>query len=325
MIEGGEAKTFSISIEWENSRFAELGRTRRMLRRLREELIELSPRREPPEVLFLYDRFTIDGDLVDRVVTEEFQPQQTPAATRIVPTDHLRYYQQKNLGAALTRGQIVIFLDCDVVPERGWLGAMLAAFDDPAVDVVGGETYVELDGFLSRAFALFWLFSLRADDGDLAPARFFHANNVAFRREIFNAHGFPDLPIYRGQCTLLGDAIATARAGFFRLRGARVSHPYPSSFGYFIARALHGGRDWVLVETVRAQSGRIRLGRVWTDYGQRLRDARQRIGGHRSEVSLGRVGAVGAMAIAFVYLSLQAAGGALTLARPNLLPRLLPI
>src|SRR5580704_11173704 len=100
--------TFSISIEWENSRFAELIRTRRMLRQLREELARLPPPVEPPEILFLYDRRTIDGDLVARVVAEEWGGAPVPARWRIVPTDGLRYYQQKNLGASLTKQEILI-------------------------------------------------------------------------------------------------------------------------------------------------------------------------------------------------------------------------
>ena len=191
--------------------------------------------------------------------------------------------------------------------------------------VRGGDTYVELGGFVSRAFALFWLFALRPDSPGLAPASFFHANNVAFRREVFAAHAFPDMPIYRGQCTLLSDAIVASRVGLYRLKDARASHPYPTTLGYFVVRALHGGRDWVMVETARAHGGRVRLGAVLTDYRQRLRDARQRIRRNRAVVTVGPLGGVGAMGLAFVYLSLQAAGGALTLARPNLLPRLLPI
>lgn len=51
----------SISIEWENGRFAELARTRRMLRALREQLIALPPPREPPQINLLYDHNVIDG------------------------------------------------------------------------------------------------------------------------------------------------------------------------------------------------------------------------------------------------------------------------
>jgi glycosyltransferase involved in cell wall biosynthesis len=316
--------TFSIAIEWENARFAQLERTRRMLRRLRQELIELPPPPLPPQIDFLYDRHTIDGGMVSRVVAEEFRPEETPAASRIIPTEGLRYYQQKNLGAAQTSGEIVIFLDCDVIPEPGWLAAMLAAFDDPAVAAVGGETYVELEGVRSKAFALFWFFNLRDDAADLEPASFFHANNVAFRREVFAAHRFPDLPIYRGQCTLVGDALRSAGLGLFRQKRARVSHPYPLSLGYFTSRALHNGRDGAIVEAIRTGRNR-RLRGAYKDYRGRLAYAWRRIGRHRRDVSLSPAGAVAAFGIAFAYFTLQAIGEAVTLARPDMIRRLFPI
>ena len=55
--------TFSVSIEWENSRFADLDRTRQMLRALRSQLIELTPPAEPPCVNLLYDPGSIDGEM----------------------------------------------------------------------------------------------------------------------------------------------------------------------------------------------------------------------------------------------------------------------
>ena len=80
-----------------------------------------------------------------------------------------------------------------------------------------------------------------------------------------------------------------------------------------------------MVESARARDGQVPLRAVLTDYRQRLRDARQRIGRNRAAVKVGLLAAAAATGVAFVYLSLQAAGGMLTLARPNLLPRLMPI
>ena len=62
--------TFSISIEWENSRFAELDRTRRMLRALHDQLNELTPPTEPPQINLLYDPASVDGEMVRDVVEE---------------------------------------------------------------------------------------------------------------------------------------------------------------------------------------------------------------------------------------------------------------
>jgi hypothetical protein len=317
--------TFAIAIEWENARFAELDRTRKMLRRLRQEFIELSPPQRSPEVIFLYDRQSIDGNLVVRVIDEEFQPQKTPARLKIIPTDHLRYYQQKNLGATLTEGEIVIFLDCDVIPEKGWLAAMLDAFVDPRVNVVGGETYVDFKGVFSKALALFWFFNLRSEASDLVPATLFHANNVAFRRRIFAIYQFPDLSTYRAQCTLLGEILRANGVELLRQQRARVSHPYPLSVGYFIARALHNGRDNAILGNIRNDNNSERWRSVLRSYPGRLSYAMRRIVCHRDEVALNAFGAITGFAVAFAYFTLQMIGEAVSIARPNLVRRLFPI
>ena len=324
-VETAATPTFSISIEWENARFADLERTRRLLRRLREELCELPTLPQAPQVAFLFDRFSMDGDLVERTVEEELRPRETPARVTIIPTDGLRYYQQKNLGAASSDGEIVIFLDCDVVPEQGWLRSMLDAFADPTVAVVGGETYVELDGLVGKAFALFWLFALRDPGSGLAPADFFHANNVAFRRSVFAAQPFPDAPIYRGQCTLLSASLLARGLGLFRLKSGRAAHPHPRTLSYFMARALNGGHDFLMVERILGRGESLSWRRLLSEYRGRLRYGTERILAHRRDVGLSRAGAAAALAIAFAYFSLFTLGEAVSIDRPRLIPRLLPI
>jgi glycogen(starch) synthase len=44
----------------------------------------------------------------------------------------------RNLGIALTTGEIVVFIDDDALPEPAWLVELLVAFDDPQVGGAGG-------------------------------------------------------------------------------------------------------------------------------------------------------------------------------------------
>jgi hypothetical protein len=318
--------SISIVIEWENARFAELERSRRMLRALREQLSDLGPAKAVPEVYIVFDRLTIDAALVEQVVREEFDPATAPAVLKIMPTDGLHYYEQKNLGASQGKSEIIVFLDCDVVPEHGWLGEMITAFDDPAVSVAGGETYVELVDGWSRAFALFWLFDIRRDRTGLVPSMFFHANNVAFRRSTFAQFHYKDLPLYRGQCIVLGADLLSHGVGIFRQRGARCSHPYPIGLSYFTARALHNGRDIICVARIQSGAGAIGLfGRALGAFVRNIARTGQRLFLYRKHLGLTPLLAVGACALALVYFLMRLAGEILTIVRPQAIRKAFPI
>jgi len=317
--------TFSIAVEWENARFAELERARRMLRELRRQLLEVPSPPSKPEIVFLFDRHSIDGRMVQETVESELRPRALPAQIRIVPTDGLRYYQQKNHGASITSGEIMIFLDCDVMPEPGWLAAMLAAFREPSVGAVAGQTYIEYTGVYSKAFALFWFFGLRDASNELIPATFFHANNVAFRREVISRHPFPDLACYRGQCTILGDTLRAQGIGLYAKQSARVAHPCPLGWWYFLARALNNGRDGMIVSQLRERRNRPRWRLVYWKYRSALLRTWGRLRRERRTVGLGPAGMVLALAIAVAYHTLAAVGEIVSRIRPNLISRLFPI
>lgn len=315
--------TFSITIEWENARFAELKRTRRMLRELRAQLIELAPE-TPPEILFLYSPDHVSEALVRDVIAEDFYPKTVPAVTRIMATDNLRYYEQKNYGAQHTGGDIKIFLDSDVVPERGWLRALLSSFENPEVGVVGGQTYMEYRGLYTRAFALFWIWQLRDPGQGLVPASKFYANNVAFRSEIFAAHPFPDLATNRDQCTVLARELCAAKVGLFLQKSARVSHPPPRGAWNFIKKAINDGRDQALIRAEERRNTSMWKG-VWWNFRNGLVRSRARFRTEYHKVGLNPITAEFGYGLAILWYALRAFGEVLTLTRPSLVPRLFPV
>ena len=244
-VAGKTLPTPSIILEWENAELSEADRSIRMLSQLSRQLRQLAPRfNREPEIIVLYHEDVIDGEKLNKMFGEAVLPNAWAAQVRMLaaPKD-LKYYSLKNYGFKYTSREVVVLLDSDVVPEDGWLATLLEAMRDRRVDVVCGEAYIEPDSLCARAFALFWFFPARSDKGRLKPATHFFANSVAFRREIFAAHPFPEVDLFRGQCVLLARKLRQLNRVLLRDSRAKVSHPAPNGFYHFVARALCTGSD----------------------------------------------------------------------------------
>ena len=148
---------------------------------------------------------------------------------RLLPAPGASYYQQKNTGAAAATGDVVVFLDSDVVPEEGWLESILRPFALPWVRCAAGNSYVDTGSVYGKAFALTWFFPLRDHDGRRGLVAHFYANNVAFRRDFFLARGFADDGgLARGACRRLAESIRAEGHKIAYDGAARVSHPPPN-------------------------------------------------------------------------------------------------
>jgi hypothetical protein len=313
------ATTFSVIIEWENAKLSEFGRARRMLEALAAQTRELE--RElwrPRDLVILYDPAAVDRRSLEAVAGEAMGVLPR-LQIKLVAAGGLRYYELKNFGATQTDAELIVFLDSDVIPEAGWLRRLLEPLTEDGVDVVAGDSHVSLDTLYSKAFALFWVFPLRAVSDELRPAEAFFANNVAFRKPVFDANPFPQHRKFRGQCTDLAAALKAKGFGIYVHDGARVDHPPPNGLRHFLSRALCAGHDQVCV----ASSPSLR--KAWRRYTRNMRHANQRIARHGTEVALGVVARLAAHAIAFAYYSVFFAGECVTLVAPSVVPRYFPV
>jgi len=188
----------SLIVEWDNARYQEIGRARRMLRRVRGQITELG---EPVEVLVLYDGLEVSAAVVKEAVHEISNELPPGVDIQTISAPGSRYYQLKNEGARRSRGSLLVFVDSDVLPEAGWLRALLTSFDDPKVHIAIANAYVDTDTLYAKIFALCWFFPLRRPDGPLTPTTSSFVNSLAVRRSTFLKHPFPeDREIYIGQC-----------------------------------------------------------------------------------------------------------------------------
>lgn len=310
--------SFSIVIEWDNMRRARMARAAAMLAALDSQLREVAADLPgSPRLVIVFDPAAVSQSEVARVLG----PQRTPGPPidiAYVPTPGLGYYDMKNRGAQHGRGEVIVFLDSDVVPEAGWLRRLLQSFADPAVDMAAGATAMATDTFLGRAFALFWFFPLRpAGERVLETADVF-ANNMAVRRTLFLARPFPEQANYRGQCIALARGLRAAGHGVFLVEGARVTHPPTHGAAHFVQRALRHGHDRYL-DAVAA--GQAPLAACWRQAMSSLGQAWHRFRHHRQEIGLSLIGGIAALVLAACYYALALVGAFIGQWWPDLLPR----
>jgi hypothetical protein len=155
---------------------------------------------------------------------------------RRVDVTGVGYDGAKVRGAAEARGAFVLQLDCDTVPERGWLSAMLDGLrqGDP---VVGGFTYYE-GGLWARLNTL-------TDFGFLAPLEphdlgCYASNNVGFQRSLLAECPMTQVAM---RCSSYVHSQRLLKRGTPAVLapGARVRHPPPP----FVRERFRRGYDVV--------------------------------------------------------------------------------
>lgn len=318
--------TFSVVIEWENVKLSEFDRARRMLVALATQLAELRPRFSArPEVLFLHDRVAIDAEALKGAVAEAFTDPDVAQLT-FVETEGTDYYQQKNQGVGMVDTELVVFLDSDVIPEPGWLAGLLTTFCDPSYEVVGGTTFLDVNRFASRAFALFWFFPLKREHGGLRESRHFFANNVAFRRELIARNPFPKLPSLRGACSILAQGLIAKGHTIHINEASRVSHPPPNGVRHVLCRAMCQGHDDLVLGNLREPHRyRSAFANAMWRFQKRVRRAARRIVRHHDDVGLSFFGTLAATALALNYFLFYLVGLGISVVDRDYVARRFPV
>jgi hypothetical protein len=322
----------SIVVEWANTRLNGEPRAVKLLealdRQWQERLAGAYPETLPAEARAFLDALDKRVELVvvaaeplSGGVEDDLRRRMSPELdVAIHVAEGLDYYPLKNFGAAQATGELLLFVDSDVLPDDGWLAHLLGTFARPDVAVVCGQTYVAPTDLFARAFALGWTYRLPDRSGGLFEPRKFYANTIAFRTEVFRATGFPSIgKRTRGAASLLGQALRHRGISVWVNPQACVDHPPPANLRHMAIRALAHGRDQYmkhsearhlsgLVRSVGIAGGRLGRGCYRTVRGWR------RVGLKPWQVPI-------ALAICCGYHALFALGGVLTHVSPTAMSR----
>jgi glycosyltransferase involved in cell wall biosynthesis len=234
--------SFSIVVETENLETADQ-------QRLLQALDQLAHQTVPPERA--REVILIDSGDVGRPAMATIRARY-PWIDVHVTAEAIDYYAAKNLGAGLTTGEVIVFFDCDVCYEAGWLEAMLQALDgDVRAEVVAGETSLAVSGAYTLAVLLSWAFPPWSQRTRPYATTGYAANNVAFRRQRLLATPIPlETGLRRGNCRLHARRLEHEGVRMLRVPRARAVHPtlppreyYPRLWGAGFNEARIIGRE----------------------------------------------------------------------------------
>ena len=153
-------------------------------------LNHLAAQRSPAEIVW-------DVVLVDNNSTDNTPQVVRDAAAEGLPVRYLHEARQglcyaRNRGIEESSGDIVAYVDDDILTEPGWLSGMVSAFEETRCDAAGGPIHLETEGkrlpkWLSPALTGYLGHidhgeqRIALDGNRLYP----HGGNMAFRREVF--------------------------------------------------------------------------------------------------------------------------------------------
>ena len=251
----------TIVIEWENAIDVEDKWTQAAMSALERELaaaaLKLSAK---PRIMYLYDKNSVAAGTIEKALKSTAPELRKLADVEILPTDGLTYYKLKNFGIARSKTDISIMLDSDAAPQPGWLEGLLRPFADPEIMAVGGFTVLGYDDFLSKTFALSWIFDLPSEREKTVARHKIHANNCAVRTAWFNQHPFPDMPAFKKQCGFWIRDFTARGFKFTRTAEAMTVHAPHPGYKFLAWRAWTMGmdRDYQAFQTgTRSRVGRF--------------------------------------------------------------------
>lgn len=243
---------------------------------LRQTLAGLTQQDYPAALLEI---LIIDNNSPDdtRAVVESFRD--APHPPRYVHEGQQGANYARNRAIAEARGDILVFGDDDILMQRDWLRALLAAFEQDTagrIGAVGGEVVpVFPEGCPPWVEQFHGPQALRPDAGPTKPGQVPMSANLAFRRARFAQLGMFDTTVGRRGGRVFGGEENVPiqrlrRAGYevWFAPAAKVLHQMPASrttLRYVMRHAFDSARSRVIGRVnLEREEGRSSTGYLWS-------------------------------------------------------------
>jgi cellulose synthase/poly-beta-1,6-N-acetylglucosamine synthase-like glycosyltransferase len=155
---------------------------------------------------------------------------------RSVEEPHVGLHNARHAGAKVARGEILVYVDDDIIAPSGWLSAILEPFKDPLVALAGGKIKPKWEAQPPEWLSQFppsylSLLDLGEERQELRWPKGVYGCNMAVRRStLYEVGGFNP------------DAMGERRFIWFRGDGETGLHRKVSDAGY---KAIYEPRAWV--------------------------------------------------------------------------------
>lgn len=184
--------------------------------------------------------------IVDDGSTDKTRQVAESRGVRVVTQPNRGAGAARNLGAQNARGDILLFIDADSVPDARCIEAMTAAFADPDVAGANGEKKTRQKGLWARLVQI--EYDYKYDRLATHPTiDFVDSSTAAYRRDIFLSNGGFDPNLKEAEDVEFSFRLAARGYRMVLIREAITYHTHPESLTHYLKRKFQYARGRAIV------------------------------------------------------------------------------